>query len=235
MQPPVETFGTNKVTLGLVIAFALFDMSVLYSAFSEGGVEGVVWFFGLGVAGLFALWIAWLLSIRVSLHDNGIVYQSLFGSQEMLWDEVDRFYYSALKRSINFIPVGTYYSFKLKNAAGRRMAFGNRVERPGQLGSKLIQLTYPGILKKCAAYFDSGSELEFGPVRLSRAGGIRIKKLFRVVRIPWDSVGEYRIEAGTLYVFRVGQKRTTGISIGRVPNAFVLVGLLDAICKPATA
>ncbi len=239
MQPPFETFGTNKLTLGLVIAFALFYISVFisvfYSAFSEGSVEGVVLLFGLGLVGLFGLWIAWLLSIRVSLHENGIAYHSLFGSKEMLWDEVGRFYYSALKRSINFIPVGTYYSFKLQSSGGQRLSFGNRVERPEQLGSKLIQLTYPGLLQKCAAHFDGGIELEFGPVRLSRSGGIQIKKLFRIVKIPLESVAEYRIEAGSLYVFRVGQKRTTGISIGQIPNAFVLVGLLDAIYKPATA
>jgi hypothetical protein len=90
------------------------------------------------------------------------------------------------------------------------------------------------LFQKCASHFDSGVDVEFGPVRLSRSGGIQIKKLFRVVKIPLDSVAEYRIEEGSLNVFRVGQKGSTGVSIRQIPNVFVLVGLLDAIYKPPT-
>jgi len=229
------TFRINKVTLGLVIGFALLDIWVLHTAFSGGNVEGPLVLLGLVLISVFGLLIAWLLSIRVSLHDNGIAYHSFFGSKEMLWDEVDRFYYSAHKRSINFIPVGTYYSFELQSSKGQRLSLGNRSEKPEQLGNRLIQLTYPGLLQKCASHFDSGVDVEFGPVRLSRSGGIQIKKLFRVVIIPLDSVAEYRIEDGSLYVFRGGRKRATRVSIGRIPNVFVLVGLLDAIYTPPTA
>jgi hypothetical protein len=234
--PPFEVYRTNKmifkVTLGLVIAFVLFIIWVFYIMSSGGSVEGQLLLLGLVLISVFGLWIAWLLSVRVSLHENGIAYHSLFGSKEMLWDEVYRFFYSALKRSINLIPVGTYYSFKLQSTNGQWLSFGNRLEKPEQLGSRLIQLTYPMLFQKCASYFDSGVDVEFGPVRLSRSGGIQIKKLFRVVKIPLDSVAEYRIEEGSLYVFRVGQKGTTDISIRQIPNVFVLVGLLDAIYKP---
>lgn len=235
MQPSVKTFGPNAVTLGFVGGFALSYIVVFNRAFSDGIVEGVAVLYDWGEVGLFALWIAWLLSVKVALHENGIAYQSLFGSEQMLWDEVDRFYYSVSKPYISFIPLGTYYRFTLKNLDGESLAFGNRMARPKELGDLLIQLTYPKLLQKCTFHFHSGSELEFGPIRLSRSGGIQIKKLFRVVTIPLDSVAEYRIEEGSLYMFRVGQKRTTGISIGKIPNAFVLVGLLDAIYKPEAA
>jgi hypothetical protein len=232
--PPFETYRTDKVALGLVIAFALFNIWVLYITLSGGIVKGRLLLLGLVLISVFGLWVAWLLSVRVSLHENGISYHSLFGSKEMLWDEVYRFYYSALKRSINFIPVGTYYSFKLRSSNGQWLSFGNRLEKPEQLGSRLIQLTYPTLFQKCASHFDSGVDVEFGPVRLSRSGGIQIKKLFRVVKIPLDSVAEYRIEEGSLYVFRVGQNGTTSVSIRQIPNVFVLVGLLDSIYKPPT-
>jgi len=231
---PFETYRTDKMTLGLVIAFALFNIWVLYIAFSGGSVERPLLFLSLVLIGVFGLWIAWLLSVRVSLHENGIAYHSLFGSKEMLWDEVYRFYYSSLKRSINLIPVGTYYSFKLQSSNGQWLSFGNRLEKLEQLGSRLIQLTYPMLFQKCARHFDSGVDVEFGSVRLSRSGGIQIKKLFRVVKIPLDSVAEYRIEEGSLYVSRVGQNGATSVSIRQIPNVFALVGLLDAIYKPPT-
>jgi len=232
--PPFETYRTNKVTLGLVIAFALFNIWVFYTAFSGGGVKLSLLLLGLVLICMFGLWIAWLLSVRVSLHENGIAYHSLFGSKEMLWDEVCRFYYSALKRSINLIPVGTYYSFNLQSSNGQWLSFGNRLEKPEQLGSRLTQLTYPKLFQKCASHFDSEVDVEFGPVRLSRSGGIQIKKLFRVVKISLDSVTDYRIEEGSLYIFHVGQNRATDVSIRQIPNVFVLVGLLDAIYKPPT-
>lgn len=177
-------------------------------------------------------WIVWLLSVRVSLYQNGIAYQSIFGKKELLWVDVERFYYSALKRSVNFIPVGTYYSFKLVTARGERMSFGNRIERPADVASRLIQATYPALFHKSADVFDNGMELDFGPVKLSHSGGLNVKKLFRTVRIPLDSLADYRMERGSFYVWRVGQKRPVDTSIGKIPNAFVLIGVLDAIYKP---
>ena len=58
------------------------------------------------------------MSIRVTLHSDGISYQSLFGEKEMRWDAMERFYYGATKQSVNFIPVGTYYHIKLVDAEG---------------------------------------------------------------------------------------------------------------------
>ncbi len=235
-QPPIDTFGPSKVWLSLLALAALLIASMsFYSPFAENDLD-FIWP-GRLLALLFALWFVWVLSVKVSFHPNGIAYRSLFGARDMLWDEVDRFYYEARKMSVYFIPIGTIFSFKLVSAKRERISFGKGLERGAEIGNKLEQATYPSLFRRATDLFDNGVEVDFGPVRLSRSTGIHIKKLFRAVNIPLDSVADYRIEGGKLYVWRIGQKRTKtrpedpfdwGVAIRRIPNVFVLLGILDA-------
>ena len=228
---PAETYKTSNATpiliavLGLLIPGMVFLSADPTELTSSDAVFAFIFLVPTGFL------VAWLFSVRVTLHQDGIAYRSLFGSKEMRWDEVERFYYSSVKRSINFIPVGTYYTFKFVGSRGQSMSFGNRVERPDQLGKKLIEYTYVPLLQKAARLFDSGSELDFGPIRVSKATGVKIKKWFRHKSIPWEQVADYRIDQGHFYVWRVGQKHGTGHALGKIPNAFVLLGLLDTIYK----
>lgn len=231
--PPLETFRTNKATVAIVaLVFALpVALAVATESWDDptgGGFPALV--FGAVVVGICAMAIIWLMSVRVSLHQDGICYRDILHSREMRWDDVDRFYYRAVKRSINFIPVGTYYKFRLVSIHGETISFGNRAEKPAELGSKLIDHTFPWLFKKNAQLFDSNVELDFGPVRLRRSSGVKLKKWFRWREIPWSDVLDYRIEHGEFYLWRVGEKRTKGSPLGSVPNAFVLVALLDAAC-----
>jgi len=215
--------------LPLLPAFGVF--AVLSGRQPEGNATILFWMF---VLGLFAFGVFWLLSLRVSFHPDGISKETCLGRKEMRWDDVDRFYYAATRRRVNFIPVGTYYSFRLIDRERNNISLSNSVERPFEIGTKLAQQTHAPLFKKVAKQFNSGAALDFGPVRLSRADGIKIKKFFGRKRIALNQVASYRIEKGRLYVFKVGEKRTTGPSISRIPNVFVLVALLDAIRKPAS-
>lgn len=224
LGPPLETYKPNK---GVLIALAIgLILALLIQKDIKGG-----WL--LALCGPFVLALGWVLSVRVSLHQEGISYQSFLGSKEMRWDEVERFYYSATKQSINFIPIGTYYTFKLVDSRGQKISFGNRVERRAELGTKLLQCTFDPLLRKLASLFNAGSELDFGPIRVIRDKGVKIKRLFGYKEIPWDQVADYRIDQGQFYVWRVGQKRTTGTPISSIPNAFVLLALLDNIFRPS--
>jgi len=186
----------------------------------------------LVMSSLFIAALAYLFSLRVSIHPYGISKQSWVGTKEMRWDDVERFYYNATRRSVNFIPIGTYYYFKLVDREGNKIVLSNTVERPAELGQRLIGSTSEPLFRKAAQLFDSGEKLKFGPVSLSRENGLEIKRLFQNKKIPLEHVWEYRIADGRLYIFKTGDKRTTGPSISRVPNVFVLKGLLDAIYHP---
>ncbi len=240
LGPPLETFNGNKVTLIATVVIAGFFAFIFGTPLAAPPVntQGLMIYVGV-VLGLLVLFGGWLLSIKVRLHPDGISYQSWFGSKEVRLDELARFYYSSVKRSVNFIPVGTYYKFKLIDSNGKKISFGNRVERPGALGPKLVQHTLSPLLEKAVRLLRSGQEVDFGAIRVSRDKGLKVKKTAwlgfgkRTEEIPWDQVSECRIDRGHFYIFRTGQKRTTGPLISQVPNAFVLLALLEGIYKPA--
>ena len=132
-------FGPNKATLIVVGVIGL----SLFFLFEKSEMNAPAY----TMLSIFGLLFAWVSSVRVSLHEDGIFYRSFLGLKEMRWDEVERFYYSATKRSINFIPVGTYYWFKLIDAKGQKLTF-DYVERLKDMGAQLVEYTYEPLLQK---------------------------------------------------------------------------------------
>lgn len=231
-NPAEETFRGNKITISVVTVVAGGFAVLAYLAMRDPGSRDLASaLFWLAILALFAVGLAHLVSLRVSIHPYGVSKQTCFASKEMRWDEVERLYYVATKRSVNLIPIGTYYSFRLVDRHGGRMAFSNAVERPSRLGQRLVEGTFEPLLRKAVQVFDSGAEQQFGPIKLSRDRGLKITGLFGNKEIPLSEVSQYRIEKGHFYIFKAGQKRTTGPAISRIPNVFVLRGLLDAIYR----
>jgi hypothetical protein len=235
----IETFRGNKLVVGLVAVLALGAAWLVYIAFTSppppSGTDYTGRILALILLAVPVLLFFWLNSIQVTLHSDGLSYRSLFGEKEMRWDEVERFYFGAVKERVNFIPVGTYYHFKFVDAEGKKLRLGNRVEYAGKLGQKLVEHSYPALFKKVADEFNSGQEVDFGAIRVSRASGLKVKKLFGYKEIPWNQVFSYAIQDGRFCIWRMGEKRTRGTSLLEVPNAFVLQGLLNSIFKPSTA
>lgn len=239
LGPERETFQGNRGTMlawALVIAVpAVWLFTVLRLPLKPAETY-------IGVTlGLIALIVGWLSSVRLSIHNDGVSYQSWFGSKEIRWENLERYYCSVVRRRYYFIPIGTYYHFKLEGSDGAKLRFGNRVGRLRELADKLARATYPGLFKKAAEEFNRGGEVDFGDVKISKTQGIRIRRIrwgglgMKWVEIPWNEVRTYNIQRGRFYVWRRGENKTTGPELRRVPNAFVLKGILDNIFKRAQA
>ena len=230
----LETFGSNKVVIGLVVVLALGTSWFVYAAFTTPSTDNGFRIFALLLMAGPVLLFFWLKSIQVTLHTDGISYRSMFGGKEMRWDAVERFYYTATKQRVHFIPIGTYYHFKLVDSEGRKLRLGNRIGRLALLGQKLIEHTCPTLLKKAVNQYNSGQEVDFGSIRVNRTAGIKVKTFFVRKEIPWDNVSSFAIQHGHFYVWRRGEKRTTGPALRYVPNAWALLGLLKSILQPGT-
>ena len=231
----LETFGGNKVVMGLVAVLALSISWFVYAAFTTPSTDNGFKIFALLLTAGPVLLFFWLKSIQVTLHTDGISYHSMFREMEMRWDAVERFYYTATKQSVHFIPIGTYYRFKFVDSEGRKLRLGNRVGRLATLGQKLIEHTYPTLIKKVKSQYNSGQEVDFGSIRVNRTTGIKVKTFFVRKEIPWNNVSSFAIQHGHFYVWRIGEKRTTGPALRHVPNAWALLGLLKSILQPGTA
>jgi hypothetical protein len=232
LGPELETYTGNKLVIFFAALLAMGPAALLYFAFTTTPRDNA---FRIIAAVLFALpayYLAWLMSLRVTLHRDGITYHSLLSEKEMCWDRVERFGYEATRHSIHFIPIGTYYLFRLRDAEGNKIRIGNRIAHPAKLGEKLVELTTPGLLRKALDRYSTGQELDFGVIRVSRTNGVKVRKIFHYREIPWDQVSSFAIQQGRFYVWEVGKKRTVGWGLHHVFNAFALLGLLQSIMSP---
>ncbi len=190
-------------------------------------------------AALIAVGVAWLLPVTLELRPDRISYRSAFRVREMRLDALERFYYKAVSVRLYGIALGTRYSFKLVDHGGQTISLGMRMRKPRDLGEKLVEYTSLHLARKCARSFDSGREVDFGYIRLSRSAGLQVKKPAfrglwrRIDRIPLDQVSQFGFRRGRVLIWRKGEKQTTGPLIHKVPNAFVLVGLLETLCPDA--
>jgi len=151
----------------------------------------------------------------------------------MRWDDVQKFYYSATKRSVNLIPVGTYYSYKLIDGQGKKISLGTGIAQPKALGVKLIELTQAPLLKRAAQQFDGGENVDFGPVKISRVTGLTVTKWFGGWKqVPLNEVQAYAIQNGQFCIWGDGQKLLSAATLPAIPNAFALHALLDIVLKP---
>ena len=242
LGPPLETFKTNWSTLTIVVILGFLVELPFYLAESESPTVQSI---NAILLGLFAIWIGWLWSVSISLHEDGVSYRSLFGSKELRREELERFYYIVSEPtytlgpffiSLFAIPLGMYHSYRLVDSDGRKIYFGIRFRQLQKIGDSLVQHTSEPLFRKLSSRLNAGTELDFGVVPLNRDEGLKVKSArwsrfippswARFRRIPWEELGSYAIDKGQFYFWRVGDDNTWGLPIGEIPNAFVL---LDAV------
>jgi hypothetical protein len=228
---PVKTFSGNKLGLLLLVLLSLIALAVTVSVYTEADPSSKIWVVGSGIAVLapLALIMAWIRSIRLTLFQEGFTYQSLFGTCEMRWSDVDRIYYQAVRQSVNFIPVGTSRTIKVIDRSGKKFKIGNRVANSEQLASDLVSITHDSIFDRAAATYNSGSEVDFGAVRLSRTAGLRVKGLFGYTTVPLSDVHSYKLHQGSFHLWRKQKRFSKSVSIAAIANVFVLTSILDAL------
>jgi uncharacterized protein DUF6585 len=234
---PLATYGPSKVVVGI---FAFLAAGAIWLAWSDLHRDGPDKADGpfdaaihLAVAVPLAAVALWMSRRRVVLYPEGLSYSSLFAEKQIRWDDLQRFYYRATRRSVNFIPIGTYYWFQLVDSQGQKVRFGTGLAEMASLANKLLELTQRPLLNRIVSQFGSGADVDFGPIRVNRQSGIVVKKSWgRLKHIPWNELQSYAIQRGHFYIWRAGEKRTTGPAIAKVPNAFALLGLLNIIFKP---
>ncbi len=221
----LETYQGNKVYMVGAVLLGVALAALAFIAYHNGRHNDIIFGFLASLAIPASLFV-WLKSLQVTLHSNGITYHSLFGEKEIRWDMVERFVYQAIKQTSHGAPIGTSYLFRLVDSDGNKIRFGNRIERTGELAAKLVNLTTPELYRKAAKLYNRGEELDFGPIKMSRPHGLKIKELFHYKEIPWERVSSYAIQKGKVYIGEVGKKRPSSWKVHCIPNVFVLLDLL---------
>jgi hypothetical protein len=228
LGPVLDTYKTNiRMTAFAVILAFIFCIPLWFAARETNSRTARIVF--LAVLAFFVLLIAERLTARAYLHDDGISYRSILSQKEIRWVEVERLYYGAHRLSAYLIPLGTFYHLKLLDQNGQKLSLGDRVSRTAQLAEKIAQYTYEPLLRKATDNFNSGEELDFGLVRVSRSTGLKVKRWSRYTTIKWADLAAYKLDAGNFYLWRTGEKHTNGLPTERIPNAWVLLDLLNTV------
>lgn len=234
LGPEIKTYPRNTIVF-LVALVALIGFVGLAGSLWNTPGDREASFYALGAAVLCGFWLVWLNSVKLIIHSDGVSAETIFGHQEMRFDDVAAVTHFAVKQSVNLIPVGTYHTFKMVDANGKKIKFGNRYKGMSAVCGELIHLTTAVLYPKLAKKYNAGETLDFGKIKVSRAEGITVKSLFSSRTIPWNQLSSYKIEKGSFYIFTIGQKRDAGTALSEIPNAFVLQALLDAMCAPEPA
>jgi len=238
--PPLAIHGSRKSDIIVFAFLACGAFWLAWLAFQQTGDDKTAGRYEAAICVAIGIPLAtlasWNSQRRVVLYAEGLSYSNLLGERQVRWDSVRRLYYQATKMSVNFIPVGTVYWIRIIDDRGQKIRFGSGLVKAALLATKVLELAQGPLLNRIATEFGAGADIEFGPVRVNRESGIVIKKLWgRTKHIPWNEVHSYRIERGSIYIWRTGEKRVAGIPISKVPNAFALLALLNIIFAPAEA
>ena len=237
--PPLAIHGPKKPLVVILVIVAVGAFWLAWLSLHQNGPDKSAGPYEAGpclVIGILLATLAlWLSQRRVILYSEGLSYETILGERQIRWDDLSRFYYQATKQSVNLIPVGTFYWFRLIDSQGQKIRFGSGLSQTEALANKLLELTQVPLLRKIATRFDSGTDIDFGPIRVNREHGISARSgwpVRRVKQIPWGEVSSYAIQDGQFYIWRVGEKwAAIGPAIAQIPNAFALLGLLDVIFK----
>jgi hypothetical protein len=241
------TFGPNpRLVFGLAIAAAgLLCLAWLeYKPTGEWRDEFVVSFFAsilLIISAVCAIAALWTAFQRVIIDSNEIISRGILGERRMRWDQICEFYHSEevlfLFFFVNFLPVPfpvpSPQLFKLVDSQGQRLWCGPGLARRELLAIELIGRSQPHLLRSAISLFNSGMDVTFGPIRVSRLG-ICIKKGYRENRFPLSELYSHGFQQRQFYIWRVGREKV-GMPIEKIPNVYVLDDLLKLAREGASS
>jgi hypothetical protein len=169
---------------------------------------------GMSVAGIVCLPASVLLWFKACRrHENGLSMTTLFGRREILYTDVERMSYSAVRHYHNGIYTGTQILLAAYPAAGKPIVFSAHSRGDSEDIDNLREDLARRIAGKLYARLAHQQEVPWTPrVRLSREG-IRFEKQKFVGRgeamfVPYAERPQIEIKAGTLHLSAPGRKGT---------------------------
>lgn len=232
---PVATYRpSGRTKLRPLVGVLLFPMALAlfvgsYFAFRSG--DNIAYFLaliGVVLIGL-GLWILYLAihsrDLGVWLFSDGIAYRDGGQTRVMHWDDIGWVWQQVTKHYYNGIPTGTTHKYTLQLLDGDKFTLNQGLERIGELGEHVQNEVFRRQFPKAAQAYNSGQELNFGKLRISRAGISNGKET-----LPWEQVKGIKLANGQIVVSRQGKWLAwAGMGAHEVPNLFILLELISQI------
>jgi hypothetical protein len=199
---------------------------VLYfvGVISDGGLAGAMFLLAPGIG--FGLWILNIISMKVDLHEGGIVHSHRGTRRVIPWSEIAGVLQAITEIYQNGAYVGTNYQYTLRLVDGTRIVYTNyRVQKVSELADEIIERTAALLLPQARQDYQDGKEVNFGPLSVSQKGLHSGNNL-----LQWREVKAVRIKDGYVSVSKRGKwLNWKNASASSIPNLSVFLALVDEI------
>jgi hypothetical protein len=164
----------------------------------------------------------------VVIYQHGFAYRDRRGIQTYRWDEIESFFSAVTKHYTNGVYTGTTHVYTiLKKDRADRLVLNDAITKVEEVANQIRDGAYPLMYKRCADTYNSGQQMTFGPVTISKSGGIQINKK----NYPWDQVARVTLHQGSIQVAKKGGGWFSGASVAAamVPNVEILLSVIDQV------
>ena len=225
---PCETYGPNIRVIAILAPIALLCCGLAFAVASDLRDRTAWATFYVLTAGFAALLLRYLTS-RVWVHELGVSFRGMLGYREIRWQEVERIYFGSYEIHAHYIPLGTFYRLKLISAHGQKISLGERIRGADQLAQQIAKFTFNRLLQQASQQFNSGAQVDFGAIRVSRAEGLTLKKWYRKKAMRWAEIEGYDTTSYRVTFHRFGSRFAWNVASERVANIHVLRALLNGV------
>jgi hypothetical protein len=230
LGPTVQTFGPSLRITAILFVAGLLPCGLAYAVAHEIQ-DRTAWIVFDSLTLGFGVYFASHLSCRAWLHEAGISYRNLLGYGEVRWEEIEQIYFGAVEVHAHWMPLGTFERLKIITNLQKRVSFGGNIQNTGGINAAAVQRTFERLYGKVVEEFNSGSELKFGAIRVSRSQGVIIRGWFFSRTIPWPEIAGFRADDYFVSFERMAKHFTIRVAAERVANVRVLHSLLMGVMK----
>lgn len=182
---------------------------------------------------VFLISIAILWSTYTNWRKAAVVYQDGFGYSDhkgvrtMRWDQITGMTSAVTKHYRNGIYTGTTHIYTLWDNKGTKLVLNDALPKVEDLANHIRQGIFPHLYKSAADNYNAGQTVNFGPVSISKANGIAIKKK----SYKWDEVSQVSVQQGFLKIAKKGGGWFSGenVMIASIPNYEVLLSIINQV------
>lgn len=189
------------------------------------------WLIVAGVAFLLVAVLMWGWYTRkkkaIVVYANGFAHSDRKGVTVWRWDQINDIYANVVRHYTNGIYTGTTHTYTLYDTQGSKLILNDAIQDVDQLFGLIQNHSLQPRYQKLAGAYNTGNVVSFGPVKISKQGGLQIgKKLY-----GWNEIEQVAIQKGILSVKKKDGGWFSGASAtsGSIPNLQVLLSILDQV------
>lgn len=158
---------------------------------------------------------------------DGLIYRRNNRKSAARWEDVAEIFETVEYRSVNGIPVGSFYTYIIKLKNGREITTSQSLAGMEIFSRTMRGQLFPRLFVEAVQRYNSGAEVNFGEIAVNQSG-ITYQQKF----LPQNALQAVQIADGYLKIVGAdGKKAWATVSLAKIPNNFVLMALLEDIFK----